>query len=74
MHSPLYMYETEVKDRVSSYHWQAGAARRGEPRQDRRAGAWLDAMRSGLGTAARRAEASVRSWISKPPAPQEQCC
>lgn len=81
MHSPMYMYETEVQDRVNSYHWQAELASSDRQGQDGWASSWLDTMRSNLGptlsypaAAARRTVAEIRSWMAKPPAPQEQCC
>ena len=76
MHSPMNMYETEAKDRVSSYHWQTKPVHSEKPMQDRKARTWLDEMQSGLRAALSRPipAPSTMSRISKPPAPQEQCC
>lgn len=74
MHSPMYMVETEVKDRVSSYHWQAAQRRLENRTQDDKARSWLHTMQSGVRSSLSRPAAAVRSWIAQPPAPQEQCC
>lgn len=74
MHSPMFMYETEVQDRVSSYHRQAEHRRQGKRRQDSRPGSWLSAMQTRLRTAFSRQPDEVQSWLAKPPEPQEQCC
>lgn len=74
MHSPMYMYESEVKDRVSSYHWQFAQGRLEKQAQNGKASSWLGTIQSGLRTSLGRPAAAGRSWSAKPPEPQEQCC
>ena len=74
MHSPMYMYETEIRDRVDSYHWWTERRHIQKQIQGSKTGSWLDAIQGSLRAAVSRPVAEVRSWMAKPPEPQEQCC
>jgi hypothetical protein len=78
MHSPLYMYETENRDRVNSYHWQREVGRLEARRKV--AGSWLanlasqvQATASSQAAAAKQTAQELGFW-SRPPGTEEQCC
>ena len=74
MHSPLFLYETEAKDRIDSYMRQAQSWRLEAQARRTASDSKPDTLTALLQAAASQAAGAMGSLTAKPSEPAEQCC
>ena len=77
MHSPMYLYKTEAKDRIDSYMREAKAWRLAAQARREASGtseSWLASLQSQVRASARRAADAIGAPAARLSEPAEQCC